>query len=302
MPKISTYIISFNQAEKINDAIASVLWTDEIVLVDSHSTDRTAQIARRAWRARGGHANSSFGDLRNRATDACNHEWILSLDADERCTPAVRDEILALLAEGPKYDAYYIPRRSYIMGRWIRGSGWYPNFRQPQFFRKGSIRYTRTMHEGFEMHGGRPVGTLRTRLCNFRFTTSKRSSKDQPLLHIRRPKLANKRVSSGRRFGHATGLSSSITFSSLASSTAGPALSLLSEISRGPSIATPSAMKKRKAGSRTVDNNTIANSTKIATRLGWRAKTSFHELVTMMVNHQIQRLTASKAIRRDVKT
>ncbi|MGB7774359.1 MAG: glycosyltransferase family 2 protein, partial [Pseudolabrys sp.] len=129
MATISTSIIAFNQADKIGEAVASVLWTDEIVLADSHSSDGTAEIAERLGARVEQIPITTFSELRNRAADACTHEWILSLDSDERCTPAVRDEILALLAEGPKYDAYYIPRRNYFMGRWIKGSGWYPNYR-----------------------------------------------------------------------------------------------------------------------------------------------------------------------------
>jgi hypothetical protein len=66
-------------------------------------------------------ALTTFSELRNRAADTCSSEWILSLDTDERCTPEVRDEILALLAAGAAHEAYYIPRRNYFMGRWIKG-------------------------------------------------------------------------------------------------------------------------------------------------------------------------------------
>ena len=93
----------------------------------------------------------------------------LSFDSDERCTPAVRDEILALLTEGPKYDAYYIPRRNYFMGRWIKGSGWYPNYRQPQFYRKGTMRYTRIIHEAVVMESGQPIGKLENAIVQYPF-------------------------------------------------------------------------------------------------------------------------------------
>ena len=77
---------------------------------------------------------------------------MFSLDSDERCTAEVRDEILGLLAGAPPLDVYLVPRRSYMMGRWISGSGWYPNFRQPQLFRKGAMRYTlEPVHEGYEV-------------------------------------------------------------------------------------------------------------------------------------------------------
>ena len=108
MTKISTSIIAFNQADKIEDCIASALWTDEIVLADFEQQRRTAQIAERMGARVVQIPITTFSELRNRAADACTGEWISSLDSDERCTPALRDEILALLAAGPKYDAYYI--------------------------------------------------------------------------------------------------------------------------------------------------------------------------------------------------
>ncbi|MGA7426142.1 MAG: glycosyltransferase family 2 protein, partial [Rhodoplanes sp.] len=137
MPRISAYILAFNEAEKIEAAVSSVLWADEIVVADSGSTDATAEIATRLGARVVQIPFNGFGDLRNRAVDACNGDWIFSLDSDERCTPAVRDEVLALLATEPAHDAFLVPRRNYMMGRWVRGSGWYPNYRQPQLFRKG---------------------------------------------------------------------------------------------------------------------------------------------------------------------
>ena len=108
--------------------------------------------------------------MRNRAVEACRCDWIFSLDSDERCTAEVRDEILGLLAGEPAYDAYRVPRRNYMMGRWIRGSGWYPNFRQPQLFRKGSMRYTlEPVHEGYEILSSKPLGTLQNAIWQFPF-------------------------------------------------------------------------------------------------------------------------------------
>ncbi len=98
MQKISAYILTYNEAEKIEAAIASVLWADEVVVVDSFSVDQTPQIARSLGARVVDVKFKGFGDLRNRAIEACNFDWIFSLDADERCTEDVRDEILMLLA------------------------------------------------------------------------------------------------------------------------------------------------------------------------------------------------------------
>lgn len=159
--KLSAYIIAYNEAEKIRETIESVLWADEIVLADSASTDGTAKIAESLGARIVQIPFEGFGHLRNKAVDACGHEWILSIDADERCTPEVRDEILRLLAGTPTLDAYFIARRNYFMGRWIRHSGWYPNYRQPQLFRKGSMSYTPdVVHEGYIVHSGQAPGKL----------------------------------------------------------------------------------------------------------------------------------------------
>src|ERR1700733_12567088 len=170
MQTISAYILAFNEAAKLKAAGESGLWADEIVVVDSHSTDNTAEIAAALGARVVQVPFNGFGDLRNRAIEACRCDWIFSLDADERCTKEARDEILSLLAGSPSADVYQVPRRSFMMGRWIRGSGWSPNFRQPQLFRKGSLRYTlEPVHEGYEVLTAKPVGTLQNAISQFPF-------------------------------------------------------------------------------------------------------------------------------------
>lgn len=169
-PRISAYILAFNEKEKIREAIASILWADEIVVVDSQSQDGTPEIAE-ALGARVVQVEfEGFGKLRNSAIAACRGDWIFSLDADERCTPEVRDEVLAIVGSAAALDAYRVPRRNYFMGRWIRHSGWYPNFRQPQLFRRGAMEYTpEPVHEGFRLLGERPPGTLTNAIWQFPF-------------------------------------------------------------------------------------------------------------------------------------
>jgi glycosyltransferase involved in cell wall biosynthesis len=204
MQKISAYILSFNEAAKIKAAVESVLWADEIVVVDSNSTDATTEIATGLGARVVQVPFNGFGDLRNRAIKACSHDWIFSLDADERCTAAVRDEILGLLAGAPPLDVYRVPRRSFMMGRWIRGSGWYPNFRQPQLFRKGGMRYTlEPVHEGYENLSGKPIGTLQNAIWQVPFRNlAEVIRKADRYSSLGVPKLANKRVSMASAFGH----------------------------------------------------------------------------------------------------
>jgi glycosyltransferase involved in cell wall biosynthesis len=204
MQKISAYILAFNEAEKIADAVASVLWADEILVVDSASTDRTAEIAQSLGARVVQIPFQGFGDLRNRAIAQCRHEWIFSLDSDERCTAEVRDEILAILASAPAHDAYLVPRRNYMMGRWIKGSGWYPNFRQPQLFRRGAMRYDdNPVHEGYQLLTQRPLGQLQSAIWQFPFRNLEEvigKMNRYSSLGVR--KLADKRVSMAGALGH----------------------------------------------------------------------------------------------------
>jgi len=199
MQKISAYILAFNEAEKIADAVSSVLWADEIVVADSGSTDRTAAIAQSL-----GARVVQLPFDGNRAIAECRHEWIFSLDSDERCTAEVRDEIFALLSSPPDHDAYLVPRRNYMMGRWIKGSGWYPNFRQPQLFRKGAMRYDHDpVHEGYELLTERPLGRLQSAIWQLPFRNLEEVvNKMNRYSSLGMRKLSGKRVSMGGALGH----------------------------------------------------------------------------------------------------
>ncbi len=204
MDKLSAYIIAFNQAEKIQAAIESVLWADEVVVVDSHSTDGTAEIATGLGARVVQVPFNGFGELRNRAIAACQYGWIFSLDSDERCTAAVRDEILGILAGEPAHEVYRVPRRNYMMGRWIRGSGWHPNFRQPQLFRKGAMRYTlEPVHEGYEVLSDKPVGTLRNAIWQIPFRNLEELIvKMNRYSSLGTKRLAHRRTSMAAALGH----------------------------------------------------------------------------------------------------
>ena len=158
---ISVYILAYNQEHKIRPAIESVLWADEVILVDSGSTDRTAQIAQELGVRVCQVPFTGFGALRKAAISHCTHDWIFSLDSDERMTPEAQAEILSILAQGKPMDAYLVPRKNYFLGRWIRHSDWYPDYRQPQLFRKGSMTYSDDLvHETYSMNPDCRLGHL----------------------------------------------------------------------------------------------------------------------------------------------
>lgn len=124
---LSVAIITRNEEVNLARTLASVRFADEVVVVDSHSTDRTAEIARlfgatviaRDWKG--------FAEQKNFAINQCEGEWILSLDADEELTAELRAEIQALIAGEAKFDAYFINRRNYFLGRWTKYGGYYPD-------------------------------------------------------------------------------------------------------------------------------------------------------------------------------
>ena len=159
MARISVYIIAYNEADKIEAALKSVTWADEIVVADSFSTDGTQQIAQRYTPHLLQVPFEGFGKLRNDVLAKLTGDWVFSLDADERCTEAAAAEIRSIIARPDAADAYRVPRRNFFFGRWIRHSGWFPDYRQPQLFRRGKLRYTEdAVHESYVLDG--TLGTL----------------------------------------------------------------------------------------------------------------------------------------------
>jgi len=153
MAKVTAYTLSFNEASQIRAVMESIKWADEIILVDSFSTDGTVEIAREYNARIISEKFCGFGKLRNLALDASSNDWMLSIDADERCTPELAAEVRREVIN-PQFDAYHVPRKSHFLGKWMRHSGWYPDYRQPQFFNRKKMRYREDLvHERFELNG-----------------------------------------------------------------------------------------------------------------------------------------------------
>ena len=147
-------VIAYNDEPNMRPCLESVKWADELIVVDSYSTDATGTISREYTDKVFQHEFSGFGKLRNEAIAHATHDWIFSLDTDERATVELQEEIRSQLAQGPEAQAFLVPRRNYFLGRWIKRSGWYPDYRQPQFFRKGHMRYKPDLvHESYELEG-----------------------------------------------------------------------------------------------------------------------------------------------------
>jgi glycosyltransferase involved in cell wall biosynthesis len=154
-PPVSVFILSRNEEKKIGPALESVSWAAEVVVIDSFSTDGTLGIAARHGARVVQVEFKGFGGLRQAGIEHTAQPWIFSLDSDERCTPEARDEILKIVADPGSADAYLVPRQNYLLGRRIRHGGWYPDYRQPQLFRRGRMAYAAgdDVHEGWELKG-----------------------------------------------------------------------------------------------------------------------------------------------------
>ena len=158
---VSAYIIGFNEVDKIEAAINSVMWADEIIFCDSYSTDGTTELAKELGAKVVQIEFDGFGKLRNEAIQSCSCDWIFSLDSDERCTPEARDKILKIINDPNSEDIWKVPRRNWFMNKWIKHSGWYPNFRQPQLFRNGKMTYDNLpVHEGWIPATGATINVL----------------------------------------------------------------------------------------------------------------------------------------------
>lgn len=155
---LSVIIITKDEEAHIGACLESVAFADEVIVVDSGSTDRTCEIARE----KGARVFQTldwpgFGPQKNRALDHATQEWVLSIDADERVTPELAKAIQQAIGQ-PQADAYQIARLSNFCGRWIRHSGWWPDH-VLRLFKRGTARFTdAAVHERVQAQGA--VSTL----------------------------------------------------------------------------------------------------------------------------------------------
>ena len=164
--RLSVVMIALNEARSLPRAIRSVAWADEVVVVDSGSTDGTAGLARELG-ARVLHREwTGFVDQKNFALAQAVHPWVLSLDADEECSPGLEKEIQSWRRGGDSpAQGFRVPRQAFFMGRWIRHSDWYPDWQLRLFNRETGRWETRRVHESVKVDG--PVRTLSQPLLHY---------------------------------------------------------------------------------------------------------------------------------------
>ncbi len=152
---IAAIVITKDEERNIGPCLESVRWTDERIVVDACSRDRTVEVAGRYTDRVFVRTWPGFGPQKNFGIDQASAEWILVVDADERVTEPLRQEILALLRTGPPADVagFEIPRRNYFYGKWIRGGGISPDY-QLRLFRRSAGRYDDVLlHERLQLRG-----------------------------------------------------------------------------------------------------------------------------------------------------
>ncbi len=166
---VTVYVLAFNEEQNLRTVLPTVTWADEVLVVDSFSTDGTAQLCRELGVRRVDVPFQGFGRLRNEALKLVKHDWVVSIDADERSTPEFVAELREKL-QAPDRVAYFVPRRNFFLGRPIRFSGWYPDYRQPQVFDRRHFRYREDLvHERFECDGS--IGYFKNAIIQHAFPT-----------------------------------------------------------------------------------------------------------------------------------
>ena len=152
--KITAIVITFDEETNVARALESLAWADEIIVVDSESRDRTVEIARRFTERVIIRSWPGYSAQKNFAAEQATHDWIFSLDADEQVSDELRREVEALKRAGkPAVAGYEMPRLTFYLGRWIRHSGWYPDWKLRLYDRRRARWVGDYVHEGLEVDG-----------------------------------------------------------------------------------------------------------------------------------------------------
>ena len=167
--RLSVVIITLNEEANLSRTLNSVAWADEIVILDSGSTDRTREIAESFHARFFVEPWKGFATQKNSALQKATAEWILSLDADEEVEPALAQEIRETLAQAPRESGFWIPRKNFFLGRWVRHGGFYPDPKLRLFRRGNGAFESRPVHEDLHVQGS--TGRLRNHLLHHAYPT-----------------------------------------------------------------------------------------------------------------------------------
>lgn len=181
MSTLSVIVITLNEERHIAACLESVAWADEIIVVDAESKDETVAIARRFTARVFIEKFRGYSGQKNFALAQARGEWVLWLDADERVTPELAEEIRRTIAAAPAAAGFEMPRKAYFLGRWIRHCGWYPGYVLRLFRRERGRFDDREVHETLLLDGEKGVcAAISTTIPTIRSSTTSGSSTATP--------------------------------------------------------------------------------------------------------------------------
>jgi len=190
---LSVTVITKNEARNIEDCLRSVAWAQEIIVLDQYSADGTADIARSLGARVYQEPWKGFAGQKNSALEKATGDWILSLDADERITPPLRAEIEETMSRKDAFHGYFIVRKNFFSGQWIRHGGWYPDYCLRLFKKKSGRFEERAVHEKIVVAG--PTGYLKNPLEHYTY----RSVADYVIRMERYSRLAALEIQEAKR-------------------------------------------------------------------------------------------------------
>ncbi len=164
---LSVTIITLNEENNLRRCLESVAFADEIIVLDSGSEDHTLPIAREFTDKVFQEPWQGFARQKNLAQDKAQGHWILNVDADERVTSELKEEILSVIQRGPSFAGFKIPRKNFFCGQWIRHGGWYPNYQLRLYLKNAGSFAQREVHEQVEVNGR--LGTLKAPLEHYTY-------------------------------------------------------------------------------------------------------------------------------------
>ncbi len=201
---LSVILITKNEEANLKDCLESVSFANEIIVVDSQSSDKTQEIAQ-SFGAKLEITSDwpGFGPQKNRALNLATQEWVLSIDADERVTPELKEEILAVISSKNAANCYAIPRSSWYCGRFMKHSGWYPDY-VDRLFKRGTAKFSdHLVHERLLPDG--PVAKLKNHFLHYSFRDFSQVLKKvdaYSTASAEQAYLKGKRSSVGKAIGH----------------------------------------------------------------------------------------------------
>jgi glycosyltransferase involved in cell wall biosynthesis len=185
MPRVSAIVITYNEEKNIERCLKSIQWADEVIVVDSFSTDRTAELTRKYTAHIISHAYDGEVPQRQRGFAEASGEWLFWIDADEEVSEELKQSILHTVNSSDAHDGYYLSRKASVLGKWIEHGGWFPDWQFRLVKKEKIVPEYQEIHGGFTTNGTK--GKLEGILYHYTYATIAeylRKMNDQTSLHV----------------------------------------------------------------------------------------------------------------------